>query len=193
MDQQLTFQTPSDPIALEAQLLAATGLFRQFRIVLAAATQISAGVGVRPPAVRKLFQDAFRAMLTREDVPPAQRSPQLAPKQLSTVQQKLEQLVIQGLCLKLIGAERPSHALVRGCFAVLYSLQAHFAVYPQVLELARDFIARLAAPLSECSQDALPASPVLNGPKVSLVTEAPAGLTGVYLRDIAHRTCDFLL
>ena len=97
-------------------------LFRQYRIVLAAATQLMVGVEVRPPVVRKLFQNAFRAILTREEVPPVQRSPQLAPKQLSTVQQKLEQLVIQGLCLKLIGAERPSHALIRGCFAVLYSL-----------------------------------------------------------------------
>ena len=38
LDQQLTFQTPSDPISLEAQLLAVTGFFRQYRVVLAAAT-----------------------------------------------------------------------------------------------------------------------------------------------------------
>lgn len=85
MDQQLTFQTPSDPIALEAQLLAATGVFRQYRILLAGATQLLAGVGVRPPEIRKLFQNAFRAMLTKEEALPVQRSPQLAPKQLSTI------------------------------------------------------------------------------------------------------------
>lgn len=101
--------------------------------------------------------------------------------------------MIQGLCLKLIGAERPSHALIRGCFAVLYSLQAHFGVYAQVLDLARDFIARLAAPLTASSQDALLVSPAQQGVKVTVAVEAAAGLTGAYLRDIAHRTCDFLL
>ena len=36
-------------------------------------------------------------------------------------------------------------------------------------------------------------SPAQQGVKVTVAVEAAAGLTGAYLRDIAHRTCDFLL
>ena len=59
--------------------MAATDVFRQYRTVLAAATQLMLGFDVRPPAVRQLFQAAFQKMLTREQEPPAQRSPQRAP------------------------------------------------------------------------------------------------------------------
>ncbi|CAL5980347.1 Conserved_hypothetical protein [Hexamita inflata] len=143
LSNKLTTQTPSEPSSIDFQIQIVNEFFAAFRRKLQQVTVLMKQYKISPQTVKTQFHLQFQNILKRKCQFNPQKSPQKAPAQLLTLQEQITALVSNGLSLKLIGSSLPHSDSIRGCFAVLYSVQEHQQVLINLKQTIEDLYQKM--------------------------------------------------